>query len=138
MHVDEARRRFTAARVARLATLDPARRPHLVPVVFVVLADTIYSAVDAKPKSTSALRRFDNVRANPTVAALADHYDDADWAALWWVRADGVGRVLDGTDDESTRAIEALARRYRQHRERRPGGPVLAIDVERWSGWSAS
>ena len=56
--------------------------------------DRIYSAVDAKPKSTTDLRRLRNIRANPWVAVLADHYED-DWGALWWVRADGRATVLD-------------------------------------------
>jgi PPOX class probable F420-dependent enzyme len=135
---DEARRRFSEARVATLATVGTARRPHVVPIVFAVVDDTIYAAVDAKPKSTTQLRRFANVRQNPHVAVLVDHYDDADWSALWWVRADGMGRLLEELDDEARRAIDALARRYPQHRAQRPNAPVLAVDVERWSGWSAS
>ncbi len=131
----EARARFAAARVARLATADPTGRPHLVPIVFGVEADHVYSAVDAKPKRTTALRRLANVRANPLVALLVDHYDDADWAALWWVRADGRGRVLDPDEAEAQRAISLLGERYPQHRAT---GAVLAVDVDRWSGWSAS
>jgi PPOX class probable F420-dependent enzyme len=133
----EAHRRFVAARVARLATVDASGRPHLVPVVFAVERQTVYSAVDAKPKATTSLRRLANVRANPAVALLVDHYDDVDWSQLWWVRADGVGRVLDMGDRESQRAIALLAERYPQDRENPPPGPVLAVDVERWSGWSA-
>jgi PPOX class probable F420-dependent enzyme len=89
-----ARARFAAARVARLATADAAGVPHLVPVVFAVSGDAVYTAVDHKPKRSSALRRLANVRANAAVALLVDHYDDADWDGLWWVRADGTGRVL--------------------------------------------
>jgi PPOX class probable F420-dependent enzyme len=133
----EARRLFAAARVARLATVGTAGRPHLVPIVFAVAGDVVYSAVDAKPKRTTALRRLENVRRNPRVALLADHYDDSDWDALWWVRADGVARVLDGSDSEARRAIALLAARYAQYRERPPRGQVLAVSVERWSGWRA-
>ncbi len=56
--------------------------------------DRIYSAVDAKPKSSTDLRRLRNIRANPRVAVLADHYEN-DWARLWWVRADGRATILD-------------------------------------------
>ena len=94
MTPERARALFAAARVARLATVTPEGRPHLVPVVFAVTGDVVHIAVDAKPKRTMALRRLANVAANPSVALLADHYDDADWSALWWVRADGTGRVL--------------------------------------------
>jgi PPOX class probable F420-dependent enzyme len=131
----QARERFSAARVARLATADAAGRPHLVPVVFAVDGDRIYTVVDAKPKRTTSLRRLANVLENPQVALLVDHYDDSDWDALWWVRADGRGRVLDpAVDDEARRAVALLAARYPQQKA---AGAVLAVDVERWSGWAA-
>lgn len=132
--VAEARRRFAAGRVARLATADAGGRPHLVPIAFAVAGDRVYSAVDAKPKRTTALRRLANVCANPAVSLLVDHYDDADWGALWWVRADGSGRVLALDDEEALRAVALLARRYPQQRVT---GAVLAVDVQRWSGWAA-
>jgi PPOX class probable F420-dependent enzyme len=130
----EARERFAAARVARLATADVGGRPHLVPVVFVVDGDRVYSVVDAKPKRTTELRRLRNVAENPRVALLADHYDE-DWDALWWVRADGVGRVLAADAPEARRAVELLRARYPQQQA---VGAVLAVDVEHWSGWSAT
>lgn len=130
----EARRRFAAARVARLATVDVRGRPHLVPIVFALERETIYSVVDSKPKRTTELRRLENVRSSRLACALVDHYDDADWSALWWVRADGAGRMLEPTAQEAREAVALLSRRYPQQR---PTGPVLAIDVERWSGWSA-
>ena len=133
---EEARRRFGTQPVARLATADPAGRPHLVPVVFVLADPTIYTAVDAKRKRHTALRRLANVAANPRVAVLVDHYED-DWRALWWVRADGRARVLDTADGEARAALERLVDRYPQYRVQPPPGPVLAIDVDRWSGWSA-
>ena len=130
----DARARFAAARVARLATVGADGRPHLVPVCFAVDGDTVYSAVDeVKPKATLRLRRLRNVAENPAVSLLVDHYDD-DWSALWWVRADGRARVLETAPD----AIALLAARYPQYAEAPPGGPVIAVDVERWAGWSAS
>jgi PPOX class probable F420-dependent enzyme len=132
----EARRRFASARVARLATADAAGTPHLVPIVFAVVDGTIYSAVDAKPKRTTALRRLANVRANPRVAVLADHYED-DWTALWWVRADGTARIVEPGDAAVVGALDALAARYAQYRHDPPPGPVLAIEVARWTGWAA-
>lgn len=134
MRTEEARRRFAEARVARLATASGDGQPHLIPIVFVLAGEQIYSVVDAKPKRTGALRRLANVRENPSVALLVDHYDE-DWDMLWWVRADGRGRVLDpGTDEEARHAITLLTERYPQQRAT---GAVLAVDVERWSGWSA-
>lgn len=137
MDPPEARARFAAARVARLATAGPDGRPHLVPMVFAVEADTVYSAVDAKPKATSRLRRLANIAANPAVALLVDHYDD-DWSRLWWVRADGSARLLDPQDDEAAHARELLASRYPQYRDTPPPGTVIAIEVSRWSGWAAA
>ncbi len=134
MTAAEARRRFAAAEVARLATVDVRGRPHIVPIVFALARETIYSVVDAKPKRTTNLQRLQNVRSNPWVSVLVDHYDDADWSELWWVRADGAARVLEAAEPEARGALELLAER---HPQQRPAGPVLAIDVERWSAWSA-
>jgi PPOX class probable F420-dependent enzyme len=122
-----------SARVARLATVAPDGRPALVPVCFAIADETIYHAVDQKPKTTRALARLEHVRTEPRAAVLADHYDDADWERLWWVRADGVARVLEHAPD----AIDLLVEKYPQYRERRPDGPVMALDVRRISGWSA-
>jgi PPOX class probable F420-dependent enzyme len=129
----EARERFAAARVARLATADAEARPHVVPIVFAVEGDRIYSVVDQKPKRTTALRRLANVQANPAVSLLVDHYDE-DWGALWWVRADGRGRVLEPEEAEAVRATALLNERYPQQTAT---GAVLAVDVEHWRGWSA-
>jgi PPOX class probable F420-dependent enzyme len=135
---EEARRRFAQARVARLATAGTDGRPHVVPIVFAV-ADragqgVIYSVVDDKPKRTTALRRLANVAENPRVSVLVDHYEE-DWDRLWWVRADGSGRLLtDPNDLEAAAAVAQLRARYRQQRAI---GTVLAVDVERWSGWAA-
>ena len=134
MTADEARERFAAGRVARLATADASGRPHLVPITYALDGDHIYSVVDAKAKQTTALRRLANVRENPAVAVLVDHYDDADWDALWWVRADGRGRVLAAEESEARSATDSLGQRYPQQRA---VGSVLAVDVERWSGWAA-
>ena len=122
--------RFATCRVARLATAGPDGVPHLVPIVFGVLGDLIVTAVDAKPKRTRNLRRLANIAANPRVSVLADHYED-DWSRLWWVRADGVARIL----DNSPRGLTALVERYPQYREKPPPGPFLEITVERWSAW---
>jgi PPOX class probable F420-dependent enzyme len=130
MSEDEARASFAAARVARLATAGADGRPHVVPIAFAVAGDEIVSAVDAKPKRTTRLRRLANVRENPQVALLADHYED-DWNALWWARADGRARVV----ERDERAVELLAGRYEQYRADPPAGPVLVVTVERWSGW---
>jgi PPOX class probable F420-dependent enzyme len=136
MTSEEARDRFAAQRVARLATVDAQGCPHLVPIVFAVAGDTVVHAVDRKPKRTHRLRRLRNISVNPQVCLLADAYDESDWTRLWWVRADGRGRILQTDDPKSREAIDLLVARYPQYRQARPEGSVVAIDVERWSGWS--
>lgn len=129
--------RFTDARVARLATVSADGAPHLVPVVFVVCGDTLYTAVDDKPKTTRRLVRLANIAATGRVSLLVDHYDD-DWSRLWWVRVDGRAEVLSADADEARTAIDALAAKYRQYRSMRPAGPVIAVRGLRYREWSAS
>jgi PPOX class probable F420-dependent enzyme len=139
MTAAEARARLAGARVAHLATVGADRRPHVVPCTFALLDDaTMVSAVDHKPKRTTALRRLANIAANPQVAVLADHYDD-DWDRLWWARADGTARVVAPAAEPELRAaaLRALTARYAPYRERPPEGALIVIEVGRWSGWSA-
>lgn len=132
---EEARRRFAIERVARLATADAAGTPHLVPFTFVVDGDRVLHAVDAKPKSTRALRRLHNIEQNPATSALADHYDE-NWTQLWWSRADGIATVT-SDPDELARASDLLAAKYSQYRADPPAGPLIVLRVDRWSGWAA-
>ena len=104
--------------------------------MFALAGETLYSAVDAKPKRSRVLRRMENARERPDVTVLVDHYDD-DWERLWWVRLRGRARILDG-GDEAERAIALLADKYDQYRRERPGLPVLAVDVVEWRGWAAT
>lgn len=134
MSPEEARERFSRAKVARLATVDGDGHPHLVPIVFVLAGETLYSVVDDKPKRTTDLQRLRNLRANPSASILVDHYEDADWSALWWVRADGSARVFETDEAEARMAVELLLARSPQQR---PKGAVIAVDVERWTHWSA-
>jgi PPOX class probable F420-dependent enzyme len=121
-----------------MATVTEAGRPHIVPVTFAVDGNYIYTAVDAKPKNESAargLQRLRNIEAEPRVALLADHYAD-DWTSLWWARADGRASIV--TELQRTaRPIALLTARYPQYRDVALPGPVIAIRVERWSGWAA-
>jgi PPOX class probable F420-dependent enzyme len=128
------RQRIAEAPVARLATVDVGGKPHLVPISFVLDGDTLYFAVDAKPKRTTDLKRLRNIAANPAVCVLVDHYED-DWTRLWWVRVDGTARVVDD-GSEADRAVDLLVSRHPQYRLARPPGPVVAISIIRLSGWS--
>jgi PPOX class probable F420-dependent enzyme len=127
--------RLTSARVARLATTDPDGRPHLVPIVFALDGDTLYTAVDKKPKRSTKLQRIENARIRPDVTILVDHYEE-DWGRLWWIRLRGRARVLDD-GEERERALALLQEKYPQDRTEPPDGPVLAVDVSEVRDWSA-
>jgi PPOX class probable F420-dependent enzyme len=131
------RGRVRSARVARLATTDPDGRPHLVPIVFVHDGQTLYSAVDAKPKRSRRLRRVANARERPTVTVLLDHYED-DCGRLWWVRLRGRARVLDTGEEAPSGPSRLLVDKYEQYRREPPGRPVLAVDILEWRSWAAS
>jgi PPOX class probable F420-dependent enzyme len=130
------RSRVDRARVGRLATVDADGRPHLVPICFALDGEVLYSAVDQKPKRSRRLRRLENIRRNPAVTVLVDHYEE-DWSRLWWVRLQGEARVLDD-GSESERALRLLAEKYAQYRREPPAGPVVRLDIREWRGWSGA
>ena len=135
--MSDLRERVAEARAARLATIDPDGRPHLVPIVFVLDRDTVYTAVDAKPKRTRLLQRIENARIRPDATMLVDYYDDDDWGRLWWVRLRCRARVLDG-GAEAERALRLLSKKYEQYGDQPPAAPVLALDVVEWRGWTGA
>jgi PPOX class probable F420-dependent enzyme len=129
------RRRVAQARVGRLATVDPHGRPHIVPVCFALERERIISVVDHKPKATTELRRVTNIRANPAVSLIVDHYDE-DWEQLWWVRVDGRARIVSLVDDRDI--LDPLFEKYRgQYGLHPPPGPAIVMSADRWVGWSA-
>ena len=128
--------RFSSAPVARLATVRPDGAPHVVPVVFALTDEAIYTAVDAKPKRTLRLQRLLNLRTEPRCSLLVDHYDE-DWSRLWWVRVDGTAQVVEDPG-AGHRGLAALAARYPQYRGAPPSGPLVIVTADRWTGWSAA
>jgi PPOX class probable F420-dependent enzyme len=129
------RRLVATARVGRLATVGRDGRPHAVPICFALRDQTVYNAVDHKPKRRTALRRVANLTETGRACLLLDEYAE-DWSTLWWVRLDGSGRVV-ADPVEAARAVSALVEKYPQYRERPPAGTVIAVDITRWTGWSA-
>ncbi|WP_197383432.1 TIGR03668 family PPOX class F420-dependent oxidoreductase [Mycolicibacterium mengxianglii] len=125
--------RFANAPVARLATVTGDHAPHLVPVVFAAHGETVFTAVDGKPKSTRHLKRLANIAADPRVCLLVDHYD-SDWSQLWWVRADGEAAVVDD-GPVYARGHALLRAKYPQYQTVSLDGPVIEISVRRWSSW---
>jgi PPOX class probable F420-dependent enzyme len=120
------------ARVARLATVGADGRPHVVPICFAIDGDTLYTAVDEKPKSSRRLRRLANIEANPWVEVVIDHWDE-DWTRLWWVRLSGTASVV----DHDARGLELLTAKYEQYRTDPPAGPFVVVTIRRRSQWRA-
>lgn len=132
---DEARRRLAAARIARLATVRADGRPHVVPIVFVLDGEVVRSIADPKPKRGLDLLRHRNIAANPAVSLLVDEYEES-WQAIWWVRADGEGRVVEeGPErDETIRQLRAKYRQYAEWTE--PFGAATLITIQRITSWA--
>lgn len=106
------------------------------PFTYALAGETIYSAVDDKPKTTRRLHRLQNIAHHPDVAVVVDHYDE-DWSELWWCRLRGNARVVDSGEDFE-QGIRALVEKYQQYRGEPMMGPVIVVDVVDWTGWSAS
>jgi PPOX class probable F420-dependent enzyme len=133
----EIRVKLEAARVARLATLDAERSPHMVPICFVCDGSVFYSAIDRKPKRVAAtsLARLKNIAQTPQVALLVDHYDE-DWTRLWYVLVRGEAELVSDSA-ERERAIQLLRSKYPQYDADMLAGdaPVLRITPARITTW---
>ena len=136
----EATRRLTASKVGSIATVRPDGSPHVVPFVFAMSEAgnelRIYWCVDDKPKRSRELQRLVNIRAHPAVEIEVNRYDD-DWSQLWWVRASGLAHEVTSVD-ERDRALTTLAAKYPSYAEHPPSGAVIAIRVNRVTGWAAA
>jgi PPOX class probable F420-dependent enzyme len=131
---DRERHFLAVCRVAHLATADARAQPHVVPVCFAVVEDTLYITIDEKPKQGSALKRVRNIAENPMVAVVADRYDD-DWVRLGWVMLRGRAEILAG-GAEHDRAQALLRGRYRPLNAMRIEAlAVIAVRLERVTSW---
>ena len=109
------------------------------PVCFALVEETIYIAIDEKPKRVGdvrQLRRLRNIAENPRVAVVADVYDDEDWSQLGFVLVRGSARIVEPPTGEHTRAIHVLREKYAQYRamalEERP---AIAVQIESVTAW---
>jgi PPOX class probable F420-dependent enzyme len=135
MLTDQQRRFLAAQRVARLATADAAGRPHVAPICYAVVEDTVYFTIDEKPKKRPAeLKRLANLRCNPFAALVVDRYDE-DWSRLGWVMVQGRAEVL-ASGSEHDLAQTRLRARYPQLATMRIEGlPVVAVRVDHVASW---
>jgi len=127
-------------RVARLATLDGDEVPQVLPVCYAATADSVYITIDQKPKSgdPKKLKRLQNIRRNPLVALVADHYDDSDWSQLRWLMIRGRAEILDH-GPEHNQAQDLLRTRYPQYRTMALDDlPVIAIRIETARDWAGN
>jgi PPOX class probable F420-dependent enzyme len=132
-------RLIRSARVAHLATADAHGQPHVIPICFVFDGKDFYSPIDEKPKRTAArkLKRLKNIRENPQVALVIDHYEE-DWRKLAYILVSGKARVL-LSGAKHRKAVKLLRRKYSQYRkmaiDRRP---LIVIRPEGVTSWAAS
>jgi PPOX class probable F420-dependent enzyme len=129
--------KLKVARIARLATLDARRNPHLVPICFACSGTVFYSAIDRKPKrvAPNRLARLKNIKKTPQVALLVDHYDE-DWTRLWYVLVRGEAELV-SAPAERKRALQCLRAKYRQYSPDMldDGAPLLRITPQRITAW---
>ena len=135
-----------SARVGHLSTADSRGKPHVVPVVFVVDAKSIYTPIDGKRKGDPwKLQRIRNILENPQVGFLVDRYEE-DWSKLGFVFIRGSATVLraqhnEGEEtegEEYRRSILLLRSKYPQYRSVPLGGPeglLIRITPESCSTW---
>jgi PPOX class probable F420-dependent enzyme len=106
-----------------------------VPVTFAVEQETVFTAVDHKPKRSRDLRRLRNVERDPRVTLLVHHYAD-DWTTLWWCRLEGDARIA-AVGPELDLTARLLQAKYPQYVGRPPQGPAIVISVTDVGGWRA-
>jgi PPOX class probable F420-dependent enzyme len=136
---DAVQAKLEQARVARLATFDAKRGPHIVPVCFTYDGKVFYTAIDQKPKRVAPerLARLQNIRAEPQVALLIDKYDE-DWTQLWYILIRGNAKLIPkSAHKERAWAIGKLRAKYPQYVERMlaDDAPIIRITPERTTSW---
>jgi|SRR5580700_3390166 PPOX class probable F420-dependent enzyme len=136
---DVVQAKLEEARVARLATLDAKRGPHIVPVCFTYDGKVFYTAIDQKPKRVAPerLARLRNIRAVPQVALLIDKYDE-DWTQLWYILVRGNAKLIPkSAHKERAWAIRKLRAKYPQYAGTMlaDDAPVIRITPERTTSW---
>ncbi len=138
MHLkaEEALRRAAAADHGVLATLHEPRGVDLVPACFAIEEGWLAIPVDSvKPKGSTALGRIRNLERDPRATLLVEHWNAADWSALWWVRV--FLRRMEAPPDLGARLEAGLRARYPQYATA-PFVELLTFRIEHIGGWSAS
>ena len=122
--------------MAHLATSNTAGQPQVIPVVFAVDDNRLYTPLDEKPKRVEPMRlkRVANLLANPQVAIVADHYDE-DWAQLAWVLIKGTGSVVEFGGDHM-KGVSLLHAKYTQYKSMPlDHRPLIIVTPSRVTSW---
>ncbi|MEO7235369.1 MAG: hypothetical protein ABIW80_08340 [Lapillicoccus sp.] len=135
---EQSRGRLAAEVHGVLCTLHPTRGPDPQPVVFAITDDGHLGVpIDTvKPKSSSRLKREDNLEADPRGTLLIEHWDAQDWSRLWWVRAElrhepaPAAEVVDDLADRLARTVPQYADK--------PFHRILVCRIVGLTGWAAS
>ncbi len=130
-----ARELVATSRVARLAFVDDADHPRVLPVTYATAEGAVWSAIDRKPKATPEPARLRYLRRRPEAALCVDVYHD-DWDRLAWVQLLGSVEVL--PLERGGAGLDALVAKYEAYAERPPPGPLLRLAVERALSWRAT
>jgi len=129
---------ISEGRVGRLGTADSTGQPLVVPICYAWDGESLFSAVDAKPKieRVERLKRIRNIRDNPKVSVVIDRYEE-EWARLRYVIIEGRARLLtDGPD--FSRGADLLLAKYPQYRAMqldRESGLMIVVEPARVMHW---
>ncbi|MDP9321730.1 MAG: TIGR03668 family PPOX class F420-dependent oxidoreductase [Chloroflexota bacterium] len=128
---------LATARVGHLATASRDGRPHVIPVCFAWLPPFVYSAIDAKPKRTTILRRVRNIAETGRAALVVDRWSE-DWKNLSYVLVEGPAELLED-GPERDEALILLTAKYPQYDDLPlVGNLVIKLTAERTVEWRSS
>jgi PPOX class probable F420-dependent enzyme len=126
-------------RVGRLGTADPSGQPMVVPICYAWDGSTLFSALDAKPKTRpgSDLKRVRNIKENAKVSVVIDRYDE-DWSQLEYAILQGEARLVTHGEDFS-RGADLLLDKYPQYRAMgldRREGLMIVVAPSKVTHWA--
>lgn len=104
---------------------------------------TVWTPIDAKPKSTAdprALARVRDLIERPVASLVADRWSE-DWGRLAWVRLVGDAALIEPADDPTghAAAVALLRARYPQYLAHPlETAPIIRIAVTEWTAWEAT
>jgi len=127
------------SRLGHLATSNRSRVPHVVSICFVFHEGWIYSSIDEKPKrrEPEELRRIINIRANPNVCVVIDHYEE-NWRKLKFIIIHGKAEMIQ-SGKEHQQAITQLRKKYQQYRSMSlQTRPIIKISPTRIKTWRSA